>query len=74
MKPEVTQRNALDMQVCVPKAWTDMQVLEFAEAEYPCGTRGGWHIRKEGDAMLRGMPERNTCGERDGFVHIMLDA
>ena len=74
MGPEVTRRGALDMQVCVPKEWTDDQVEEFAESENPCGTSGGWAIRKKGSAYLGGNPERNPCNDRPGFVHITLDA
>ena len=73
-KPEVTKHGALDMQVCVPKDWTDDQVKEFAEKEYPCGTQFGWSVRKEGSLYLLGAPERRPCEDRDGFVHIMLDA
>lgn len=71
--PEVTQRNALDMQVCVPYWWTDEQIIAFAEGEYPSGT-SGWAIRKKGDPALAGDPERNPCSSRDEFVHVMLDA
>lgn len=74
MSAEVTQRNALDMQVCVPADWTDEQVKDFADNENLCGTATGWHIRKEGDRMLGGAPERQECAERKGCVHIMLDA
>lgn len=74
MKEEVTQRNALDMQVCVPTAFTDEQVSHFAETNNPCGTANGWSIRREGNKALMGCPERQPCAEREGFVHIMLDA
>lgn len=74
MGAEVTQRNVLDMQVCVPVGWTGSQVIEFAENSNPCGTMNGWFIRCEGDERLKGMPERNPCAAHQGFVHIMLDA
>lgn len=74
MSAEVTRYGFLDMQVCVPKDWTDEQVIAFAESEYPCGTEYGWTVRKEGDDALAGSPERNPCQEREGHVHIMLDA
>jgi len=70
---EVTIFGIFDMQVCVPKDWTDEQVIAFAETEYPSGT-SGWHIRREGDEALANDPERNPCDKRMGFVHIMLDA
>ena len=73
-KPEVTRFGALDMQVCVPKEWSDGMVTRFAEQEYPCGTTNGWRIRRTGDLALGGKPERVTCEGREDFVHIMLDA
>lgn len=74
MGAEVTRIGMLDMQVCVPKDWTDKQVLEFAEAENPCGTTAGWAIRGEGHAALRGMPYRVQCSQHEDNCHIMLDA
>lgn len=73
MKPEVTQRNALDMQVCVPAEFTDEQVVEFANTNNPSGLEAGWVIRKEGSPWLRGAPDRQPCRDRAGFVHVMLD-
>jgi hypothetical protein len=74
MTAAVTRHGGLDMQVCVPTNWTDEQAIEFAEREYPCGTEHGWSIRKQGDKSLAGADERVPCAERDGHVHIMLDA
>lgn len=74
MEPQVTREGFLDMQVCVPADWTDEQVKTFADAQNPCGTENGWGIRKEGSPYLAGKPERNPCAERQGCVHIMLDA
>lgn len=72
--PEVTKIGALDMQVCIPADWTDEQVKEFADKENPCGTDFGWVIRKQGSELLNGSGERVKCAEREGYVHIMLDA
>lgn len=72
--PEVVRTGALNMQVCVPKSWTDAQVLEFANTENVCGTQNGWQIRKQGDKALAGQSERVQCGQHEGKVHIMLDA
>jgi len=74
MEPKVTRMGALDMQVCVPVVWTDDQVKQFADSNNPCGTEKGWQIRREGDKQLDGIPERNPCQQREGFVHVMLDA
>lgn len=62
------------MQVCIPKDWTDEQAKEFAEAENPCGTQHGWHVRKQGDPALSGCNERVACQAREGHVHLMMDA
>lgn len=75
--PVVTRHGFLDMQVCVPKDWTDEQVIKFAEGEWPCGTMNGWRIRKEGSKYLAGDREREPCSGEHGrpdFVHITLDA
>lgn len=74
MSAEVIRRGALSMQVCAPIDWTDEQVKEFADRENPCGTENGWFIRREGDRALGGDPERQSCAERGGHLHIMLDA
>ena len=74
--PEITRSSLFDMQVCVPEHFTDKQVVAFAQGQNPCGTSGGWQIRREGDKALDGDPERVSCeaGHRKGCVHIMLDA
>lgn len=72
--PQIVKSNFINMQVCVPENYTDEEVREFAERENPCGTACGWQIRKEGHKYLEGYPERNPCGDRAGYVHIMLDA
>ena len=72
-KPEITRKGLLDMQVCVPKNWTDHQVKTFADDYNPCGTKNGWSIRKEGDKFLKGAHERVQCSDREDYVHIMLD-
>jgi hypothetical protein len=74
MTATVTKRNALDMQVCVPADWTDVQVEDFANQQNPCGTEHGWKIRREGAALLRGDKERVECSAHPENVHIMLDA
>jgi hypothetical protein len=74
MSAEVTKRGMFDMQVCVPEGWPDNKVVQFAEAENPCGTEGGWQIRRQGSEYLEGCDERVACEDRTGHVHIMLDA
>ncbi len=74
MSAKVTRHGILDMQVCIPTDWTDEQALTFAEKENPVGTEASWQIRKEGSQFLKGAPERVTCEDRTGYIHIMLDA
>ena len=75
-QPQVLRSGVLDIQVCVPADWTDQQVETYANLQILCGTSGGWKIRREGDELLAGCPERVPCSqpEREGFVHIVLDA
>ena len=74
-EPVITRFGATDMQVCVPKDWTDEEVEDYAEKNNASGT-GGWIIRKEGDEALKGDLEREPCTAtlRPNFVHITLDA
>lgn len=74
MTASVSKIGALDMQVCVPADWSDNKVIAFAEQANPCGTEHGWHVRRVGDALLRGCNERVTCSKDSTMVHIMLDA
>lgn len=70
LEAEVTRRGLLDVQVCVPKDWTDEQVLEFVKQQMG---NTMWSIRKEGSKRLGGDPERNPCDDRPDFVHIVAD-
>lgn len=73
-KARVVRKGLLDMQVCVPKTWTDDQIVVFAESENPSGTDDGWVIRKEGSELLAGAPERVECESDKECCHITLDA
>jgi hypothetical protein len=74
MSATIIKFGLLDMQVCVPKEWDDEKIKAFAESENPSGTHNGWCIRREGNDLLNGDPERTPCDELDGYVHVMLDA
>lgn len=74
VKPQVILVGLLDVQVCVPKDWTEEQVRTLAEQEVRSGTANGWQIRREGDPWLAGDPERARCEADPDWVHIMLDA
>ena len=73
-QPNVVKHGLLDMQICVPKEYTDAQVVEAANRLNPCGTNNGWFIRKQGSKYLAGKDERVTCAKDPDNVHIMLDA
>lgn len=71
---QVTRIGILDMQVCVPKDWIDVQVIDFSNKENECGTKYGWHIHKEGHEQLNGDPERVQCSSYTDHVHVVLGA
>ena len=73
MSAQVTRRSLLYMQVCVPTGWTDEQATVFAEKENPAGTTYGWRVCKAGSTLLKNDPERVTCEDRTGHVHIVLN-
>jgi len=70
----ILRTGFLDMQVCVPKDFTDEQVKEFADSYNPCGTKNGWLILKQGSKYLGGADERVVCSRKDDHVHIVLEA
>jgi hypothetical protein len=74
MEAEITHHGVLDIQVCVPKNWSDAEILDFANSINPSGTTGGWVLRKQGDSLLYGDPERQPCTKHPDKIHVMLDA
>lgn len=70
--PAVTRMALASMQVCVPAAWTDEEVVAFANLK-PTGLDHGWVIRRQGDPALSGADERVQCEARPACVHIVLD-
>jgi len=77
MEAQVLKAGLVDMQVCVPKDWTDEQVKKFSEKfsdqNNVSGTESGWRIMKTGHKYLAGDPERVQCSGSNEFVHIMLE-
>ncbi len=57
----------LACQVCVPKEWTDEQIVKFANEENPAGTENGWKIRQLGETT------RVTCLDDEKFIHAVLE-
>lgn len=76
-EPNVSYIGFFDMQVCVPKEYSDKQVEEFANTAHLCGTTKGWTIRRqeqyESDGCTDSL-ERVQCADHPENVHIMLDA
>lgn len=70
--PAVTQRGFIDLQVCVPAAYTDRMVEEFANEAEPPGTKNGWKVKDAGDPTLAGDLPRVPCEHREQFVHVAL--
>lgn len=73
-RPVIIRTGVLDCQACVPIGMTDDEIVAFANRVNPCGTKEGWHIRREGSPLLNGDPERQPCSDRDQCFHVMLDA
>jgi hypothetical protein len=72
--PEVVRIGLFDMQVCVPKSYTDEQVEEFAKNETLAhGASLNWKIRREGNKYLAGDPERQQCADHTDKCHIRLE-
>lgn len=55
--------------VCVPAEWNDEQVVAYAGMDCPAGTENGWRVHTSGPD-----PVRVPCQEKEGFVHLVLDA
>lgn len=72
-RPMATHVGLLTLQLCVPKDWTDEQIVGFANSDQPTGISSQWSIRKEGHPALDGTPERVDCTDRVGFIHVTLE-
>lgn len=64
-KPEVLRVGFLQMQVCVPRDYSNEAVEQFANGHTPTGIDSKWTIRFE-------TPVRARCEERTGCVHLVL--
>ena len=71
-KPEITRHGLMDLQVCVPKDYTDQQVEEFANEAAPTFISSKWTMKKADDPTLGGDPVRQQCLSREDCCHIML--
>lgn len=73
MKPSVIQQRFLNIQICVPKDWTDEQAEEFANEEISTGITSKWEMVHDNDDMLNGDPERAQCDDDPEYIHIVLN-
>lgn len=79
-QPELLRHHLLSIQVCVPAAWTDEQVIAFGHSVAPRGTTNGWEFRdveghdeKGRPADRHGDPIRQSCDQHPDFVHVVLE-
>lgn len=70
--PMVLKRGLCDLQVCVPKEYTDEQAEEFANKDCPTGIDSKWKLRAADDPHQLGDPIRVVCQARQEYVRIML--
>ena len=71
--PTVLVEKMFDLQVCVPKDWTDNDVEQFANSRSPAGTQNGWKVMHTGHKYLGGDPERVVCSDNPEYVHMRLE-
>jgi hypothetical protein len=72
MSAQVVRTGLMDMQVCVPKDWSDEQAEQFANGSRPTGLDHGWKLREAADRAQNGAPIRVQCEQDAANVHIML--
>ena len=65
--------GAFTCAVCVPKAWDDERVIDFAESNYPCGTTNGWQIAKPGGFFVGDSEVCIQCPDDENRHHLLLD-
>jgi len=68
----ILRNSVFIVQVCVPKDWTDQEVIDFTERECPNRGTFNWSIVRTGDRLLDDNPRRVNCAENENFVHMVL--
>lgn len=68
-EPMVTRHGILNLQVCVPKEYTDKQAEEFANNANPTGVSSRWEIMPESEMEDL---QRVQCEDHPENVHILL--
>lgn len=61
---KILREGVFYVQVCIPTDWTDDEIRDFAEQEYPSGTQSGWLIKED----LGRVP----CLESGYKIHVVL--
>ncbi len=70
--PQIMRMGIFGVNVCVPEAMSDAEIVAFVEKQYPCGTMNGWFVCEEGHDCLNHTPAVLPCDSRPGFVHKVL--
>jgi len=65
--PQIVESSSQYLKLVVPAAWTDADILWFAEDEEACPTVNGWQIRRDESY-------RRPCRLHDGLVSVFVDA
>lgn len=71
MAAEVIRAGLLEIQVCVPKTFTDEQVEEFTNEDNPTGLESRWRIQRE----VEDNPTyqiRCQCSQKEDHCHLVL--
>ena len=70
---QIINKYIFSTQVCAEESATDQEIEEYVNCVLPTGLDSKWVIRKQGDTVLEGDPERQPCEDKSGWVHVMLD-
>lgn len=62
-QPEVLRHNFISMQLCVPKEWSEEEILRFAREQCPVR----WEIVTDGPD-----PTYVSCPEKSEHKHVVL--
>jgi hypothetical protein len=75
-EPLVFRMNFLTCNICVPKDWTEEQILKVAEEQNPAGTSNGWFVYTQEmldeNEYSKGTQAIVPCDELEGHVHYIL--
>ena len=70
--PNLVRMSLINLQVCVPKEFTDEQAEEAANQLHPTGISSKWTMREAEDPTQMGAPLRVQCQQHPENVHIMM--